>query len=168
MSRRLGVLSALLLAVVFFSCGLENVALEGAWKNQTGQLLLIAGDFSGRLTQTPTCTPELKVDLERDPWGGWAIRFHPDQRISYPLRQKQFFTGDSFCSSEGSKPMCNFCRVTGTTMTCESTHQDIVGSGVSVTHDCNWTRVTLTASTSTVNPACTAAELDVRCHRDTP
>lgn len=166
--RLFGALASMTLGALAVSCGLENVALKGTWRNRTGQLLVISGDFSGRLTQTPTCSPELAVDMERDPWGGWAVRFHPDQRIFYPLRQKQFFSGESFCSSEGSKPMCNFCKLEGSTMECEPTHQDIVGSGVSVTHDCSWTRVVLTTTTSTVNPACTKAELDVRCHRDMP
>jgi hypothetical protein len=141
-----------LLALGTPACGTEDTTLPGRWQNGTRQVLEIRPDLSGWLTQAATCTPTLEVDLERDPFGGWAIRFDDNQRIHYPPVQQRFFEGDSFCSTPGSKPMCNFCQLEETKLTCEPTKQEIVGSGVRITHDCTWLRVG-TTSTSSIPPA---------------
>ena len=66
--RLCGALSSVRLGACAVSCGLENVTFTCTWRNRSGQLLVIEGDFTVRLTQTPTCCPEVAVDMGRVPW----------------------------------------------------------------------------------------------------
>lgn len=146
------------------ACGVEsNPGVIGVWRNGTHQVLNVRPDLTGWLTQSATCSPTLEVSLERDPFGGWAIRFEPNQRIFYPPIQKRFFLGESFCSSPGSMPMCNFCQVEETRMTCDATRQEIVGSGVRVSHDCSWLSVPTTTTSSVPPAACGRRARDPTC-----
>lgn len=142
-------------------CGVDDPEILGAWKNRSGQQLIVGGDMSGQLTQAATCTPQLIVFIERDPFDGYAIRFEPSQRIFYPPAQQQAFFGESFCSSKKSVPMCRFCQIDGAEMICESPEQEIVGSGAGVVHDCNWVRSTATSTAPA--PGCRPSDLVVEC-----
>lgn len=149
-----------------WACGTEDTKLVGLWRNGTGQVMNVRSDLSAYLTQASTCSPTLEVDLERDPFGGWAIRFDANQRVFYPPVQQRFFRGDSFCASPSSKPMCTFCQVEDTKMVCEVTEQDIVGSGVRISHDCTWLRVA-TTTTATVAPlSCGLRAREPQCNED--
>jgi hypothetical protein len=144
------------------ACGSDDPLIVGIWKNGTGQQLRVAGDLDGLLTQAATCTPTLKVFVNRDPYDAYAIRFRNRQRVYYPPAMKAMFPGEYFCASPKSVPMCRFCRIEGDTMTCESPEQEIVGAGGGVIHDCNWKK--LTAGTSTVPPAsCGPQARDAAC-----
>lgn len=147
-----------------WACGTEDSGVVGLWQNGTRQVMNVRPDLTAFLTQAATCTPTLEVDLERDPFGGWAIRFDSNQRVFYPPVQRRFFRGESFCSSPGSKPMCNFCQLEETKMVCEPTAQEIVGSGVRIAHDCTWLRIA-TTTTATVPPAsCGARAREPQCN----
>lgn len=139
-------------ALAAVACGLSDNDVVGKWENGSGQLMVVRSDLTGFLTQSATCTPTIEIAMERDPFGAWAVRINPNQRVFFPPDQVKNFQAKSFCSSPGTKPMCDFCRVEGTRMDCDSPEQEIVGAGSRVTHNCHWLNV-LTTSTATVAPA---------------
>jgi hypothetical protein len=147
-------------------CGPEDFPLVGLWQNGSGQQLALGPGQVGTLTQTATCAPNLAVAAVRDPFGGWSIDFDDDQRIFYPPSIAADFTGEAYCASSGTKPMCAFCRRAEDRLDCEPTEQEIIGQGKSVTHDCSFRFVsTATVVKRTWPRQCTAVDRDPRCNR---
>jgi hypothetical protein len=132
------------------ACSPDAPKIVGTWQNRDHQVLSIGPTLHGKLSQIAKCGPPLDVRVYRDPFDAYAIQFDINQLIYIPPRELQFFQGaEFFCADQDSDPMCNFCRIDGKTMTCNSTDQKITGFGEPVTHDCVWTQIS-TAITSTV------------------
>jgi hypothetical protein len=142
---------------VAFACNPDEPELIGRWSNTTKQTLVIESDLSGRLTQEATCAPDLQMAIHRDPWDAYAFFFVDNQAIYFPVEQKALFApNEYFCASKDSVAMCRFCRLADADhLECEQTEQKITGRGAFVTHDCNWTRVQ-TSSTTTSSVSCPA------------
>ncbi len=152
----------LLCGVLFVACSVDTPEIIGIWKNGTNQVLRVGSELDATMTQSATCAPTLTMFIDRDPFDGYAVRFDSNQRVFYPEKIAKNFIGDSFCSSQKSVPMCRFCQIDGSTMSCESAEQEIVGFGFPVTHSCEWTR--LLTETSTARPAgCGFAGADPKC-----
>ncbi len=144
-----------LLFLVAIACSPNPPAVSGRWTNKTKQLLVIEEDLSGRLTQEARCSPQINVTIHRDPLDAYSIVFNENQPVYFPVVQRPFFEpNEFFCASKDSTPMCNFCLVQeNNSLDCEETEQKISGRGGLVTHDCTWTRVT-TTTTSTSSMGC--------------
>lgn len=151
------------------ACRPSPAEIIGAWANQEGQVLLVDDALSGQVSQIAPCAAPLEIQIRRDPYDAFAIRFRESQLVHIPPKQRAMFGGaEFFCSSRESVPMCQFCRVDGSEMGCTPTHQKIATTGASVTHPCTWTRLDVTATSSisttpNIAPECPSAAGTTGC-----
>lgn len=157
---RIGLAGAALLGAALITCAPDPPSIVGTWRNRDRQILAIGRTLNGFVYQIAECAPALAIKVKRDPYDAYAIQFEADQSVYFSPRQQPLFEDARlFCSSKDSVPMCQFCRIEGQQMTCETTEQKIIGRGATVTHDCTWQRV----SSSTRTPEVTTYDTGPGC-----
>jgi hypothetical protein len=133
----------------FLACSPDAAKVVGTWVNREKVYLTVEKDLRGQVYQLTACARPLTVKIHRDPFDSYSIQFDKDQTLYFPPRIKSLFGGaEFFCSSADSDPMCSFCRIDGKQMTCTAPEQKITGFGATVQHDCVWTQVSTSATSS--------------------
>ncbi len=131
------------------ACSPDAPKIVGTWRNRDKQILTVNPTLKGTVYQLTACAPPLAVDIHRDPYDAYAIQFEIDQTVYFPPAEASRFGGAQFfCSSSDSDPMCSFCRINGRSMTCMAPEQKISGFGATVMHDCNWTQLSTSPTSS--------------------